>query len=243
MISTFLLAFLFELVLIFTISNFIHRFLTTLFSIVAFTLFLNEIYMPGIEVGLCAIGLVVISFSVRTLYFPLFWRPIFYGLACALLCTQGQYVFTHGFYFYRNSAPNWWMQFSALLNFTLIAVAILMAAFQLLKREQVALQSKLSYWVFFCCFLLVLASYFAAGLSVAMLLVMIGFANGNRLIWGMGIIALLSFLSHYYFQMQASLLFKSGVLFSLAVSLILIRFFLLKSFPVQANQEFRQERN
>jgi uncharacterized membrane protein len=48
----------------------------------------------------------------------------------------------------------------------------------------------------------------------------IGFANGNRILAGLGILALLGYLSHYYYSLQLTLLEKSGVLASTGIALL-----------------------
>jgi uncharacterized membrane protein len=48
---------------------------------------------------------------------------------------------------------------------------------------------------------------------------------------GVGLLALLSFLSHYYYQLQVTLLYKSMVLLGLALLLLATRWLLQHLFP------------
>jgi uncharacterized membrane protein len=64
-----------------------------------------------------------------------------------------------------------------------------------------------------------------------LLLMLIAFSFLNRILLALGILALLSFLSHYYYQLQVTLLYKSMVLLGLAFILFAIRWLLLRLFP------------
>jgi uncharacterized membrane protein len=52
----------------------------------------------------------------------------------------------------------------------------------------------------------------APGLASAMLVLLLGFAAGSRLLAALGILALLGFVGHYYYSLHATLLEKSGLL-------------------------------
>ena len=72
--------------------------------------------------------------------------------------------------------------------------------------------------------LFLLASFEAHGISIAVTIMLLGFANGNRLLTGLGIAALLYYVSIYYYLLDTSLLEKSGLLAILGVLLISARF-------------------
>ena len=55
-------------------------------------------------------------------------------------------------------------------------------------------------------------------------MLILGFAIGNRVLFGLGVLGFIGFLSHYYYQMQATLLYKSAVLAMMGVFLLAIRF-------------------
>src|SRR5262249_25534111 len=56
------------------------------------------------------------------------------------------------------------------------------------------------------------ASFKAPGVAAGLMIVLLGFANGNRVLAGLGIASLLLYISSYYYLLDATLLLKSGVL-------------------------------
>ena len=59
------------------------------------------------------------------------------------------------------------------------------------------------------------------------MIVLVVFANGNRLLAGLGIAALLYYVSSYYYLLDATLLAKAGVLAASGVVLLGARWLLL----------------
>ena len=52
----------------------------------------------------------------------------------------------------------------------------------------------------------------APGLTTALLVLLLGFAAGNRILLALGIIGLFLFVGHFYYSLHATLLAKSGML-------------------------------
>ena len=59
------------------------------------------------------------------------------------------------------------------------------------------------------------------------MIVVLGFANGNRVLTGLGITALLFYVSAYYYLLEETLLFKSGVLLATGIVLLATRWLVL----------------
>lgn len=72
------------------------------------------------------------------------------------------------------------------------------------------------------------ASLKAPGVAAGFIIVLLGFANGNRVLWGLGIAALLLYVSAYYYLLDATLLFKAGVLAVSGALLLGARWVMLK---------------
>jgi uncharacterized membrane protein len=70
----------------------------------------------------------------------------------------------------------------------------------------------------------------------ASLVMMLGYAAGARVLLGIGVIALLAWLSHYYYSLQATLLAKSGVLAASGAALIALWLGIRLLLPRQAVQ-------
>lgn len=75
------------------------------------------------------------------------------------------------------------------------------------------------------------ASLKAPGLAPAAVILVIGFAHGNRVLAGFGLAVLLAYLSHYYYSLQVTLLVKSGLLLALGLGLLGLRLVLPRWWP------------
>lgn len=71
------------------------------------------------------------------------------------------------------------------------------------------------------------ASCKAPGIAAGLMIVVLGFANGNRVLTGLGIAALLFYVSTYYYLLNATLLFKAGVLLATGIVLLVARWLVL----------------
>ena len=68
-----------------------------------------------------------------------------------------------------------------------------------------------------------LVSLKAPGIAITLTILLLGFANGNRVLAGLGIAGLLAYLSWFYYSLHATLLEKSALLFCAGVALLLAR--------------------
>jgi uncharacterized protein DUF4401 len=102
----------------------------------------------------------------------------------------------------------------------LTSAALLWAVVQLLAREDVPRDSAQGKVALIGAIIVAVATLKAPGIGPAVAVLVIGFANGNRILAGLGILALLGYLSHYYYSLQLTLLEKSGVLASTGIALL-----------------------
>lgn len=116
---------------------------------------------------------------------------------------------------------------------TLTAATLLWAVVQLLAREDVPLESARGKIALVGAIILALATLKAPGIGPAVALLVIGFANGNKVLAGLGIIAMLGYLSHYYYSLQITLLEKSAVLVCTGIALLAARVALQRYWPEQ----------
>lgn len=113
--------------------------------------------------------------------------------------------------------------------------AVLLAAvLALLRREGVPAASGPGRFALVAAALVALASLKAPGLGPAVAILVVGYANGNRVLAGLGIAALVGYLSHYYYSLEATLLEKSALLASAGVAMLLARLVLHKWWPGEA---------
>ena len=77
----------------------------------------------------------------------------------------------------------------------------------------------------------------ASGMTTAMVIMLLGFAGGNRTLLGLGIAWLLFFISAYYYQLDATLLAKAQTLFIAGLVLLAARWVMLRIAPGQGEAE------
>ena len=111
----------------------------------------------------------------------------------------------------------------------LLIAACLYATHLLLKRYNVALFSKPSLIAMSVVVLLGVLSIYAAGLLATSLIIISAMANSQRVLLGIGIFALISYIFWYYYQLDTSLLVKSGSMLVIGISILLLRWWLLKN--------------
>jgi hypothetical protein len=119
----------------------------------------------------------------------------------------------------------------------LSAAVLLWAVVLLLRREGVALASGPGRIALAGAAILALASLKAPGVGPAAAILVVGFGNANRVLAGLGILALLGYLSHYYYALDVTLLEKSALLASTGVALLLARAALQRWWPAAPAEE------
>ncbi|WP_395006737.1 DUF4401 domain-containing protein [Undibacterium sp.] len=227
--SVYLAILLFEIVLTACIPNWTHRFLTTLAAVLAAYLFFQHAAIFGLVHGLVAVLACGLWWSSIVLRKADILRPVAYALAVALVCTEGGRFLNM---LMLNANHGWWFQHGWRVGTSLVNLALLASTIIVLQRQGLALTSLPSISAILAAVLLSGFAYVAPGLSSALLLILIAYSFSDRVLLGIGLFSLLSFVSHYYYQLQATLLYKSIVLMGLAVLLLVSRLLLQRLFPV-----------
>jgi uncharacterized membrane protein len=161
-------------------------------------------------------------------------RAIGYGLTLALIVVQGT-VFAiasaNGWLSYKMEfvvgwAPRW-------LGSLLPGLVLVAVVWRLLARRGSDLDDKNTLVAVFAAALVTAASFKAPGIATGLTLVLLGYANANRSLVGLGLIALLSYLSAYYYLLESTLLMKSLTLAVTGLVLIVLRFLARPLFPAR----------
>ncbi|MGZ8227781.1 MAG: DUF4401 domain-containing protein [Methylococcaceae bacterium] len=229
----------FELLLAIVIPNFIHRVLTSWAAMLALTFALSRLGIHGFASGIAAAGFAVIWSNewCWALHGKL-WRPIGYGLGLALLQIETLHFVSYDIWkLWAHTEPDWLMRHAHTISTALITATLLGVVTRLLNRENLPLSSKIGMMAISAALLLGILSFAAPGVATALLILVLGFATGNRLLMGLGLLALGVFVSHYYYQLHNTLLFKSIVLAISGTVLLIVRFGLQKCFPLTGARE------
>lgn len=113
-----------------------------------------------------------------------------------------------------------------------LSAAVLVAVvFRLLAREGIALGSRPGVGALGAAVVLGAATLKAPDLAPAIVVLLIGFAVGSRELTGLGILALLAFLSRFYYVLDATLLEKSLLMVALGAVLLLAWGFVRWAWP------------
>ena len=122
----------------------------------------------------------------------------------------------------------------------LLVLASLYAAYLILARYRIKLTSSAGLIAAFAIIVLGIISVYVSGLLAASLVIVIAMANSQRVLLVLGIIALVSYIFWYYYQLDTSLLLKSASMLAVAIGLLLLRWLLIHkvfgtvSTPIQA---------
>ena len=73
-------------------------------------------------------------------------------------------------------------------------------------------------------------SVYVSGLLATSLVIVIAMANSQRLLLGLGVLSLVSYIFWYYYQLDTSLLVKSGSMLIIAITILLIRWLLVSRY-------------
>ena len=113
----------------------------------------------------------------------------------------------------------------------LSAAVLLGIVARLLTREGVSQSSGPAIAALGGAAVLALTTLKAPGLAPAVVILLVGFAVGSRDLAGVGVLALLAYLSHYYYALNATLLDKSLLMMAAGAALLLAYFALRWLWP------------
>lgn len=160
-------------------------------------------------------------------------RAIGYGLVLALIPLKGTALFgyrTMGWRFSQNQSELW---AKAWIGEVLIGVVTVYVVWHLLQRYGQAISERLSITALLGTLLLCVVSIKVQGITVGMVIMLLGFAGANRVLLSLGIVSLLFYISSYYYLLDATLLAKSLTLLIVGLVLLIIRWLMLRILPVK----------
>jgi len=158
-------------------------------------------------------------------------RAVAYGFVLALVVITGTKIFMHtSVWQIRRLTPEteW---FQPWMGEVLLSGVVLYVVWNILERNQVRLFSTAWVLAILGTCLLTFLSLEAHGLIVGVMIILLGFTGGNRVLTGLGVVSLLFYISSYYYLLDNTLLDKSKSLIALGVALLFGRFLMLKLLP------------
>lgn len=221
--------------LAFLVPNFLHRLLASCGAAVAVALAINAASLHGLSVPILCLGLALVWLEPKVWAVNGgLWRPVGYGLVLALLLVETFRLYGDGVLFDPVLAARWTAIHGPLIGRVLTAAVLLFVAAALIRRESGNPRSPIALGAGAAALVLGLVSLMAPGLASALLILLLGFAAGNRLMAALGILSLLGFVAHFYYSLHATLLEKSGILAVTGLCLLAAWFVLRRGAPARA---------
>lgn len=224
------------------VPNFLHRVLATCGAAIALALAVYVLQLHGLSAPLICAGLAFVWLEPkRWAGDGSLWRPVGYGLVLALLLAElfrlvggGGDMFATGGY----GAPQTWLALHGpMIGRGLIALVLAWLAFAICRREGLEPANRTTILAVVAALAFGLLALDAPGLASAVLVLLLGFAAGNRILMAVAILSLLGFVSHYYYSLHATLLEKSGLLAVTGLVLLGACFALRRTAPAPAATE------
>lgn len=227
-----------QLLMTVAIPNFIYRLLSATLALSCLFYLLNYYHLSEVSLGLLALITSVTHLQRYRLaaFIPTKWRmnaleitnAIGYASAYVLLSVSVYFIAAE----YGNSFDSYGEAFSYnyYLAQGLLTLASLYAAYLILKRYHIKLLSAAGLLISAAIVLLGIMSIYVSGLLATSLIIIIATANSQRVLLGLGIIALVGYIFWYYYQLDTTLLVKSASMLVIGIALLLLRWVLIKGY-------------
>ena len=222
----------------FIVPNFIYRLLSSLAALGCMVFLLNYYHLPEVSLGLLALIAIVSHLQRNQLLqrAPVKRRAgssdiikaLGYASTLMLLCISVYFIAAE----YGNSLDNYGAAFSYnyYLAQGLLTLASLYAAYLILKRYHIKLLSAAGLLISAAIIILAVISIYVSGLLATSLIIIIATANSQRVLLGLGVIALVGYIFWYYYQLDTTLLVKSASMLFIGIALLLLRWLLIKGY-------------
>jgi len=158
-------------------------------------------------------------------------RAIGYGLVLALVFLKGSVLF--GFetmdLLITRDRPD--LGVRPWMGEALAGAVTLYVVWQLLQRRGLAGFDRLAISALLGTLLICAVSVEARGITTGLVVMLLGFAGGNRVLLGLGVVSLLFYISSYYYLLDATLLAKAQTLLIVGLVLLSVRWLILRFMP------------
>lgn len=160
-------------------------------------------------------------------------RAIGYGQVLALIELKGTALFGYGAMGWRFSPNQSALWAKPWIGEVFISVVTLYIVWHLLQRYNQPFSGRLSITALLAALLVCVVSMEVQGITVGMVIMLLGFSAANRVLLGLGIASLLFYLSSYYYLLDATLLKKSQTLLIVGLALLIVRWLMLRILPMK----------
>ena len=228
-----------QAVMTLVMPNRIYRLLGSIMTLGLMIYLLNYYHLPELSLGLLALITTGSNLSRYSLLqrIPSKWRAdvfdiikaLGYASALMLLCVSVYFIaaeHSHSLASYYGDT----FRYNYYLAQGLLTLASLYAAYLILKRYDVKLLSAAGLFIGGAIVLLGIISIYVSGLLATSLIIVIAIANSQRVLLGLGVTALVSYIFWYYYQLDTSLLIKSLSMLIVGLTMLMGRWLLIKRY-------------
>ena len=253
-----MLLLLVQLLMTIVIPNFIYRLLSATLALSYLFYLLNYYHLSEVSLGLFALITSVAHLQRYTLaaFIPTKWRASFFDISSAIGYASAYVLLLVSVYFIAAEYGNSFDNLDSLDNYGkafsynyylaqgLLTLASLYAAYLILKRYHIKLLSTAGLLISAAIIVLGVISIYVSGLLATSLIIIIATANSQRVLLGLGVIALVGYIFWYYYQLDTTLLVKSASMLVIAIALLLLRWLLIKGYfaNIKSSANDNQER-
>lgn len=237
-----MLLLLVQLLMTIIIPNFIYRLLSATLALSCLFYLLNYYHLSEASLGLLALITSVTHLQRYTLaaFIPTKWRASFFDISSAIGYASAYVLLNVSVYFIAAEYGNSFDNLNSLDNYGeafsynyylaqgLLTLASLYAAYLILKRYHIKLLSAAGLLISAAIIILGVISIYVSGLLATSLIIIIATANSQRVLLGLGVIALVGYIFWYYYQLDTTLLVKSASMLVIGIALLLLRWLLIK---------------
>lgn len=219
---------LLEAALALLMPNAIHRFLSSFAAATAFGFVCALSHAYALAGGTVALAVASIWLNeARLSRHHSLVAPAGYGLTLALIHLEATSRYGGVLPWSAESGRAAAMESWTMPGEALVVAALIVSVAALLRRSGAVLHAPRAVLGLLAAAVIGAASFKAPGVAVGLMIALLGFSNGNRVLTGLGIVALLFYVSSYYYFLDATLLAKSGVLLAISLALLLARWLVL----------------
>ncbi|WP_201558594.1 DUF4401 domain-containing protein [Psychrobacter sp. 72-O-c] len=231
------------------VPNRIYRWLSAIVTLGFMVYLLNYYHITEVSLGLLALITVVTNLQRYELLqrVPMRWQAsssnilsaVAYASAVMLLAVSVYFIAAeYGNDFVDNSFDNGAdFVYNYFLAQGLLILASLYGAYLILKRYQVKIQSTLGLIIVCAVAVLGVVSIYVSGLLATSLIIIIATANSQRVLLALGIIALVSYIFWYYYQLDSTLLIKSISMLVIGLTILLMRWLLVERYAFESTKQ------
>ena len=220
------------------VPNRIYRWLSAIVTLGFMVYLLNYCHIPEVSLGLLALITVVSNLQRYELLqrVPIKWRLGAFDISKALIYASAFVLLIFSVYVVAGEYDHDFVNNDEVFSYNyflaqwLLVLASLYAVYLILKRYDVKLLSKSGIIIVCATSILGITSIYVSGLLATSLIVVIAIANSQRILLGIGILGLVSYIFWYYYQLDTSLLVKSGSMLIIGIVMLLMRWLLVSRY-------------